>query len=69
MKRDIFLKNSLLAGAAMVSGFVKTAAADTLKGEKPFKMKFSPEFNIFADAGGKDPVDQIKWGYDQGFRA
>lgn len=69
MKRDIFLKNSLLAGAALVSGFGKNAFAETVKGEKPFKMKFSPEFNIFADAGGKDPVDQIKWGYDQGFRA
>jgi hydroxypyruvate isomerase len=32
-------------------------------------MKFSPEFGIFSAAAGQDPVDQIKWGYDQGFRA
>ncbi|MEO6288215.1 MAG: TIM barrel protein [Dyadobacter sp.] len=69
MKRDIFLKNSLLAGAALVSGLGKTNAAESSISEKPFRMKFSPEFNIFADAGGKDPVDQIKWGYEQGFRA
>lgn len=35
----------------------------------PFNLKFSPEFGIFSALGGKDPVDQIKWGYDQGFRA
>ncbi|MEB2782255.1 TIM barrel protein [Algoriphagus sp. C2-6-M1] len=32
-------------------------------------MKFSPEFGIFSELSGKDPVDEIKWGYDQGFRA
>lgn len=32
-------------------------------------MKFSPEFGIFSELAGKDYVDQIKWGYDQGFRA
>ncbi len=32
-------------------------------------MKFSPEFGIFGQNGGMDPVDQIKWGYDHGFRA
>jgi hydroxypyruvate isomerase len=36
---------------------------------KAFNMKFSPEFGIFAAAAGQDPIDQIKWGYEQGFRA
>jgi hydroxypyruvate isomerase len=69
MKRNIFIKNSLLAGAALVSGSGNGALAKMAQVEKPFKMKFSPEFNIFKHLGGKDPVDQIKWGYDQGFRA
>lgn len=35
----------------------------------PFNMKFSPDFGLFADTAGKDPLDQIRWAYDQGFRA
>lgn len=35
----------------------------------PFNMKFSPDFRLFAGAAGEDPLDQIQWAYDQGFRA
>lgn len=35
----------------------------------PFKTKFSPEFGIFKGLAPTDPVDEIKWGYEQGFRA
>jgi hydroxypyruvate isomerase len=35
----------------------------------PFNMKFSPDFGSFSDVAGKDLVDQIRWGYDHGFRA
>lgn len=69
MKRGTFLKNSLLAGTALLANPVINRAAEVRKGGKPFTMKFSPEFGIFADLAGSDPIDQIKWGYDQGFRA
>ena len=36
---------------------------------EPFNMKFSPDFGLFADVAGSDPLDQIRWAYDQGFRA
>lgn len=69
MKRSTFLKNSLLTGAALLSAPVINTRAEAPKGDKPFTMKFSPEFGIFADLAGSDPIDQIKWGYDHGFRA
>lgn len=71
MNRNIFIKNSLLAGAALVTGAANPLAAQRLprKKEKAFNMKFSPEFGIFKEVVGKDLVEQIKWGYDQGFRA
>ncbi|CAG5000480.1 hypothetical protein DYBT9275_02472 [Dyadobacter sp. CECT 9275] len=71
MNRHTFIKNSLLAGTALVSGIATpiTASASNPKKEKPFHMKFSPEFGIFKELPGKDIIDQIKWGYDQGFRA
>lgn len=72
MERRTFLTNGLLTAGAILSGTNtslagrRSAAAQNVK---PFNMKFSPEFGIFADLAGKDPVDQIRWGYDQGFRA
>lgn len=32
-------------------------------------MKFSPDFGLFADVAGSDPLDQLRWGHEQGFRA
>lgn len=71
MKRRTFVKNSLFSGAAAFSltSSVASAATEKRTTQEPFRMKFSPEFGIFADLAGDDPVDQIKWGYEQGFRA
>lgn len=72
MKRRTFFKNSLLAGTAMLSEATMPAvvpAPASAKRGSPFTMKFSPEFGIFADIAGKDPVAQIKWGHEQGFSA
>jgi len=67
MNRRTFVKNSLFAGAAVVgSDGLSGATAETAP---PFKTKFSPEFGIFRGLAPTDPVDEIKWGYDQGFRA
>lgn len=69
MNRKDFIRTTLIAGAGLpfASGFRVNAAP--VKAGKPFTMKFSPEFGIFSALAGKDPVDQIKWGHDQGFRA
>lgn len=70
MNRSSFLKSSFLAGAALASGSLDSFAAfEMADKQKPFRMKFSPDFNIFKELGGVDLADQIKWGYDQGFRA
>jgi hydroxypyruvate isomerase len=68
MKRRTFVKEGMLAAAALsLPSF--TSKANQVVLDNGFKMKFSPEFGIFADLAGSNPVDQIKWGYDQGFRA
>ena len=68
MKRRTFVKNGILASGVFSSS---SFAGGSNKGSanKTFKMKFSPDFGLFADLAGDHPVDQIKWGYDQGFRA
>ena len=68
MIRREFLKSGVVAAATLpLYSYLNKLNAGA--GSQPFKMKFSPEFGIFADLAGADPVDQIKWGYDQGFRA
>ena len=69
MKRRAFLSKSLMTGAAALSGAATSVALPKAGNGQPFKMKFSPEFGLFEDIAGKDIADQIKWGYDQGFRA
>ena len=68
MIRRQFLKSGVVA-AATLPLYAYINKLNTGTGFQPFKMKFSPEFGIFADLAGSDPADQIKWGHDQGFRA
>jgi hydroxypyruvate isomerase len=67
MERRKFLKSSFLAGAASLPATSPAMAGKANAGT--FRTKFSPEFGIFSEAAGKDPVDQIRWGHEQGFRA
>jgi hydroxypyruvate isomerase len=36
---------------------------------EPFKLKYGPSLGMFRQHAGQDPVDNIKFCYDQGFRA
>jgi len=64
MERRTFFKNGMLTGAALISGatladsFAESASPKLIE---KFNMKFSPEFGIFSELSGKDPIDQIKW--------
>jgi hydroxypyruvate isomerase len=72
MERRTFFRNGMLAGAAVLSGTTASMSGSSqsaTQNPKAFNMKFSPEFGIFADIAGKDTVDQIRWGHDQGFGA
>lgn len=69
MNRRSFVKAGLMSGAALNLPHGLNAKNLVSAGEEPFNIKFSPEFGIFADIAGSDPIDQIKWGFDQGFRA
>lgn len=74
MKRKTFIKNSFIASTAALTRLSSSdnwqIGREEINNLNPsFKTKFSPEFNIFTDSAGEDPVDQIKWGYDNGFRA
>ena len=73
-RRD-FLKKATATGAAILaapavfgtvpfSGQQKTQDATT-----PFKLKYAPSLGMFSEHAGKDPIDNIKFCHDMGFRA
>lgn len=73
-RRD-FLKKAVVSGSALatapsvfggnkVSKPVKAAEATV-----PFKLKYAPTFKMFNGHAGPDPIDNIKFCKDAGFRA
>jgi hydroxypyruvate isomerase len=76
MKRGEFLKNSVLAGGALMAGSILPAAASTnvelndpaSKG-KTFNLDYAPHEGMFSGSAGKNFLDQIQFMYDQGFRS
>lgn len=73
-RRD-FIKRTALTGAAFLAAPVMYGAGGEMKKQKasdavqPFKLKYAPTMNMFREHAGTDPVDNIKFCYDQGFRA
>ncbi|MBK7478455.1 MAG: TIM barrel protein [Bacteroidales bacterium] len=53
-----------ILGSAKASGQVR--AADAVA---PFKLKYAPSLGMFRQHAGQDPIDNIKFIHDQGFRA
>ena len=68
MSRRRFIKTSL-ASAALLATTPWSALEATHTPAQPFNMKFSPDFGLFKGAAGEDPLEQIQWAYEQGFRA
>ena len=66
MDRRSFLAAGLASGAALAArpGLPQAPPAQT-----PFRLLYAPHFGLFAEHAGKDPVDQVKFMHDQGFRA
>jgi hydroxypyruvate isomerase len=72
-RRDI-LKTTLGAAAVALAPAAKalarpSAAAQAAATARPFRLKYAPHFGMFESHAGKDLVDQLKFGADQGFTA
>ncbi|MEJ8817109.1 hydroxypyruvate isomerase family protein [Lacibacter sp. H407] len=70
MQRRQFLQQSVLAGAATVTGAGVLAESNkTQAAEKPFQLDYAFHAGMFKNHGGESFLDQIRWAYDQGFRS
>lgn len=73
MRRSDFIKNSMLAAGAVVTGAampspVSAAAGNMQQKGKPFNLNYGPHQGLFANHAGKNVLDEIQFMYDQGFR-
>lgn len=71
MNRRRFLTTGMASGIAALSAAgmsvgVKGAQASS-RGK--FNLKYAPSFGMFKESAGKDPIDQIKFADEMGFRA
>jgi hydroxypyruvate isomerase len=72
MKRRNFLRNTAigsLAATGLTSGLSASASNTKVSNAAQFKLKYAPGFGTFKEHAGNDPIDQIKFMHDQGFRA
>jgi hydroxypyruvate isomerase len=71
MKRRNFIQQGAYASSALlVPAALNTGEAITKAySEKPFKMNYAFHDGTFKNSAGKEFTDQIRYGYDQGFRA
>ena len=75
MERRNFIKNTVgglalggLSGAAVAASAVPTASS-SISNRAKFTLKYAPTLGMFRQNAGNDPIDNLKFIADQGFRA
>lgn len=72
MKRRNFLRNSVVGSltVAGIPGLLTAAESQSVSSNAAkFKLKYAPHLGMFPELAGKDPIDNIHFVADQGFRA
>lgn len=68
MKRRKFIQGAALSGTAVALGGAPVLAS-TAPNAKPFRLDYAPHLGMFEASAGKDPIAQLHYMADQGFRA
>lgn len=70
MQRRNFIRSAALAVGALSTGHLHARGKSrVLPGEEPYKLLFAPHLGMFKNLAGDDPIDQLNFMADQGFRA
>jgi hydroxypyruvate isomerase len=73
MNRKTFIKNSVIAGGSIVTPTLLSAQLNKdlndTGNENKFNCNYAPHEGMFKNNAGSDFLDQIKFAYDNGFRA
>ncbi len=72
-RRDFIKKTTTGAAILAAPAILGSAKADsqvkTTDATNPFRLKYAPGLGMFRQHAGQDPIDNIKFCHDQGFRA
>jgi len=60
---------AILAAPAFPGSYKLTGQQKVTSAATPFKLKYAPGLGMFRQHAGQDPIDNIKFCHDQGFRA
>jgi hydroxypyruvate isomerase len=73
MNRRTFVKQNIaasaLAGLAPVGAFAANFNENTFLNEINFDLDYAPHLGMFSSHAGEDPIDQLNFMADQGFKA
>ncbi len=73
MRRRRFIQNSMFTGTSLLTAGLAEAASGNKKAglfsDQPFHLNYAIHDGMFRNAAGNNFIDQIKFAYDQGFRA
>ncbi|MBO6575481.1 MAG: TIM barrel protein [Rhodothermales bacterium] len=72
MNRRSFLTTGALAAAAAaspMSSSVVSATPTRLSSDDPFNLAYAPHLGMFRQSAGQDPLDQLRFMAERGFRA
>lgn len=77
MDRKHFLNTSIAGAAGLTAGAApllgasepEREAGGRARSQEPFTLDYAPHFGMFAQNAGSDPVDQLRFMADQGFRS
>ncbi|WP_339646712.1 TIM barrel protein [uncultured Salegentibacter sp.] len=73
MNRRTFVKQNIaasaLAGLAPVGAFAANFNENTFSNEVNFNLDYAPHQGMFSSHAGEDPIDQLNFMADQGFKA
>lgn len=69
MQRRKFMQQSVLASASVLAASTLKANVSQKNAENTFKLSYAIHDGMFAESAGNNFLDQIKFAYDNGFRA
>ena len=69
MNRRNFTKLVSASSLGVISGSSVLADTDQSNLKAPFKLNYAPHLGMFSHHAGNDPIDQLNFMADQGFRA
>ncbi len=69
MQRRKFMQQSVLAGASVLTASAVKANTSTQKNADTFHLNYGIHDGMFEESAGKNFLDQIRFAYDNGFRA